>query len=199
MEVLAETGCYADMTLPSAPDVSQVPRINSLYQCGLPLSGRMPHRSGANLKIGESPILPVIFTGPLLLDWGWTSTAIPKLRLETGDITRNAPLDLKRFNLWRSAKIGVIGRPEWVFVKVHCHGFFPGDRPTVIGERMLKFWKEVLEFSETTGAFKIHFASAREAYNMTQAAIDGHSGDPGNYRDYKLVQIMKDQTRERIR
>ena len=28
MQVLAETGCYADFTLPSAPDQSQVPKIN---------------------------------------------------------------------------------------------------------------------------------------------------------------------------
>src|SRR6266699_2111632 len=40
MQILAETGCYADFTLPSAPDVSQVPRINALYECGHPLHER---------------------------------------------------------------------------------------------------------------------------------------------------------------
>src|SRR5262249_30505119 len=32
MQILEETGCYADLTLPSAPDRSQVPRINALYE-----------------------------------------------------------------------------------------------------------------------------------------------------------------------
>jgi hypothetical protein len=190
MEILAETGCYADMTLPSAPDVSQVSRINSIYQCGRPLHERKPHRSGRNLAVGESPTLPIIFTGPLLFDWSWNSGVIPRLRMETGDITRNAPLDLKRFELWRSAGIGVAGRPEWVFIKLHCHGFFPGDQSTLIGARMQEFWQQVMELSEGTNAFRLHFASAREAYNMTQAAVDGHAGDPGQYRNYRLIQIM---------
>src|SRR5437660_10214558 len=37
MAVLAETGCYADMTLPTAPGHSaQTAKINSLYECALP-------------------------------------------------------------------------------------------------------------------------------------------------------------------
>src|SRR5436189_4739816 len=64
MQILADTGCYADMTLPSAPDRSQVPRINALYQCGLPLNERVPHRRGPDLKVGDQPRLPVIFPGP---------------------------------------------------------------------------------------------------------------------------------------
>ena len=56
MEVLASTGCYADFTLPSAPDQSQVPKINSIYQCGNPLEQARPHRSGPDLKVGEKPM-----------------------------------------------------------------------------------------------------------------------------------------------
>ncbi|MGH9702802.1 MAG: hypothetical protein ACRD4K_05465, partial [Candidatus Acidiferrales bacterium] len=32
MKILAETGCFADFTLPSAPDRSQIGKINSLYE-----------------------------------------------------------------------------------------------------------------------------------------------------------------------
>jgi hypothetical protein len=190
MEVLADTGCYADMTLPSAPDVSQVSRINTIYQCGRPLWERTPHRSGRNLAVGDSVGLPILFTGPLLLDWRRNASAIPQLRVETGDITRKAPLDLKRFNLWRSARIGVTGRPDWVFIKLFCHGFFEGDQPTLVGERMREFWERVFELSQDTGAFHVHFATAREAFNIALAAVDGYAGDPGEYRDYKLTPIM---------
>lgn len=38
LEILRDTGCYADMTLPSAPERSQVPMINQIYECGLPLN-----------------------------------------------------------------------------------------------------------------------------------------------------------------
>ena len=50
---------------------------------------------------------------------------------------------------------------------------------------------DVLEMAEKTGDFLVYFATAREAFNMVVAAIDGHSGSPGQYRDYKLQQIMK--------
>lgn len=46
MQILQDTGCYADMTLPSAPDESQVPVINRIYECGNPLDQAVPHRSG---------------------------------------------------------------------------------------------------------------------------------------------------------
>ncbi|MEP6741365.1 MAG: hypothetical protein ABJB61_02620 [bacterium] len=51
---------------------------------------------------------------------------------------------------------------------------------------------EALELGARTGDFKIHFASAREAFNMVMAALDGHGGEPGLYRDYRLRQIMKE-------
>src|SRR4029450_7195951 len=38
MQILADTGCYADFTLPSAPGRTQVPRINAVSQCGYPLT-----------------------------------------------------------------------------------------------------------------------------------------------------------------
>ena len=190
MEILAQTGCYADMTLPSAPDISQVPRINSIYQCGRPLYERKPHRSGRSLAVGDSIKLPIIFTGPLLLDWRRSTSFVPRPRVETGDITRKAPLDVERFNLWRSARIGVRGRPDWIFIKLFCHGFFEGDQPTLVGERMREFWERVFEVSQANGAFRIHFATAREAFNMAYAAVDGYAGDPGKYRDYKLTPIM---------
>ena len=51
---------------------------------------------------------------------------------------------------------------------------------------------EVLELAEQSGRFRIHFATAREAFNMVMAAVDGHAGDPGSYRDYHLHQIMSE-------
>ena len=40
MQILADTGCYADFTLPAIPYQAQVPRINAVYQCGYPLHER---------------------------------------------------------------------------------------------------------------------------------------------------------------
>jgi hypothetical protein len=189
MRILAETGCYADLTLPSAPDVSQVPRINAIYECAHPLDQRSPHRSGPNVRVGKQPALPIIFTGPLLFDWRQRGLSFP--RLENGALTAKVPLTLSTFQLWCDAHIGVRGRADWVFVKLYCHGFFEADQPVVIGSDMTRFLQEVLEFADRTGQFKLHFATAREAFNMVSAAIDGHEGDPDAYRDYRLKTIMQ--------
>lgn len=56
---------------------------------------------------------------------------------------------------------------------------------------MRRFMGEVLELSGQSD-FKIHFASAREAFNIVIAAVEGLAGEPGDYRDYKLWQIMQE-------
>lgn len=194
MQILADTGCYADFTLPSAPDQSQVPRINSIYQCGHRLTEARPHRSGPQLKVGDSPTLPIIFTGPLVFDWARRLRGLPVPRVDDGALAQNYPLNLARLGRWRNAHISVAGRGDWVFIKLYSHGFFDWDQDAMIGEQMKRFLSDAIEFGERTGQFKIYFASAREAFNMVMAALDGHSGSPGKYRDYRLRQIMKEST-----
>lgn len=190
MQILADTGCYADFTLPSAPDQSQVPRINAIYQCGSPFDQRIPHWSGPNLQRGHAPKLPLIFTGPLVFNWRRRLYGLPVPRLDDGALAENYTLDIDRLNRWADANIGIRGRAEWVFVKLYCHGFFPKDQDTVIGKVARRFWLESLEYAERTGKFKIHFATAREAFNIAMAAVDGCEGQPGDYRDYRLKPIM---------
>ena len=192
MQILADTGCYADFTLPSVPFQSQVPRINAIYQCGHELNEARPHRSGPNVKLGVKPRLPIIFTGPLVFDWARRVRGLPLPRVDDGALAQNYPLSLHRFDRWRSSRIGVLGRPDWHFIKLFSHGFFEWDQDSMIGEQLKRFMGEVLELAEQTGKFKVHFASAREAFNMVMAAVDGREGNPNAYRDYQLVQIMKE-------
>jgi len=191
MKILEETGCYADFTLPSVPYQSQVPRINAIYECGYPFSEARPHRAGPSVRVGEPPKLPIIFTGPLVFDWTRRKHGLPIPRIEDGALAQNYPLTLHRFENWRDARISVLGAQDWVFIKLYSHGFFDWDQDAMIGEQMKRFMAEVLELAERTGKNKIHFASAREAFNMVMAAVDGCKGDPNTYRDYRLRQIKK--------
>ena len=191
MHILAETGCYVDMTLASAPDRSQVPMINKIYECGYPLDEPVPHRSGNEIAVnGKAPEFPIIFTGPLVFNWQRRIRGIPVPRLEDGALVYNQPMDLHRFYRWENADITVKGRPEWLFIKLYCHSFFEHDQSACIGDDAVRFFSEILEYGETKGNFKTHFASAREATNMVLAAVDGLNGNPAKYRDYKLKSIM---------
>ena len=192
MEILRETGCYVDMTLPSAPHETQMPVLNQIYECGLPLSEKIPHRTGKRVRVfGGEPQLPLIFTGPLVFNWTRRVKGfLPVPRIEDGGLTYNQTLDLARLKRWVSANVTVENRPEWIFVKLYCHGFVDADQSACIGTGAQKFFNEVIENGERTGEYKVYFASAREAFNMAAAAIDGKQGSPGEFRDYRLKSIM---------
>ena len=191
MQILAETGCYADMTLPAIPYASQAPRINAIYQCGRPLHEKGPHWTGKDLAVGDSPTLPILMTGPLVFDWRRRRCGIPFPRIDDGALAANYPLDLGRLKNWQNAAISVRGRADWVFIKLFCHGFFDHDQDAVIGETIRRSLSEIMEHSERTNEFKLHFATAREAFNITLAALDGNEGNPHLYRNYRLRTVME--------
>lgn len=195
MAILAETGCYADLTLPSAPSQSQVPVINKIYEYGFPPVEKVPHRTGKPLETGRRQLrFPIIFEGPLVFNWTRRVRGIPVPRIEDGALVANQPMDLARFDRWKNANITVRGRTDWIFVKLYCHGFFDYDQSACIGEDARRFFSEIIENGESTGAYKVWFASAREAVNMIFAAVDGLPGEPGDHRDYRLRSILKNSS-----
>jgi hypothetical protein len=190
MQILADTGCYADLTLPAAPfHPAQIAKINSLYECALPLSQRAPHRRGRDLERGRSPeVFPLIVQGPLLPHFFPSRSR--KVSIENGAITRRNPLSLSRLRLWKQAAISVRGRPDWLFIKLHCHGMDPTQHDSVAGAPMREFLRELVEGAEQRGEI-LHFVSAREMVNIMLAACDGREGNPGEHRDHRLKRTRK--------
>jgi hypothetical protein len=116
---------------------------------------------------------------------------LPAPRIDDGALTSSYLLTPERLLRWRGASICVRGRPEWIFIKLYCHGFFTNDQAATIGEPAQWFLQETLEWADRDGRFKIHFATAREAFNIALAAVDGHTGEPGLYRNYRLRPIRR--------
>jgi len=189
MEILAETGCYGDFTLPSAPSRTQVNKINAIYECARPLDQCAPHRRGNDLTRGRSVrVFPIIVQGPLLVNFS-TEKGRWLPRLENSELSTANPPTMARLNLWRQANITVQGRPDWIFIKLHCHGMDPRDEAAMLGEPMRKFLEELLEGARGGTTYRVHFLTAREMTNIALAACDGREGDPGEYRNYRLVPI----------
>lgn len=186
MQILADTGCYADMTLPSAPDVTQTAKINALYECRVALNKRAPHRKGRDLSAGRAPSqFPIIVQGPLGANFSsLTVHGFP--HIENGELTAINPPTMQRLRLWRQAAIRVVDRPNWLFVKLHCHGMFPQDTPALLGQPMARFLSDLIEERRGGGRFQTHFVTAREMVNIILAACDGRDGNPGLYRDYRF-------------
>ncbi len=115
---------------------------------------------------------------------------MPIPRLDDGALVHNQPMDIARLKRWASANVTVKGRPEWIFVKLYCHGFFQHDQSACIGDDAQRFFSEIIENGEKTGEYQLHFATAREAFNIVSAAIDGKDGVPNDFRNYRLKAIM---------
>jgi hypothetical protein len=189
MQILADTGCYADFTMPGAVlHPAQTAKINSLYECALPLDQPAPHRRGIDLAAGRQPRkFPLIVQGPLITDLRRTLRS-GRPALDNGAFTGTNPPTLHRLSLWKRAQVRVQGRPDWLFIKLFCHGMDPTQQDAVIGDSFRAFLAALVggaaDRNET-----LHFVAAREMTNILLAACDGREGDPGDYRDYRFKRL----------
>lgn len=183
--VLAETGCYADFTYPSAPSDTQPVTINRIYYDVH--QGRKSHDTGQEVAAGQAVNGKLmLIQGPLCLNWkNRKGGLIP--RIENSDVTGNNPPGKDRVDLWVSRNICVKGREEWIFVKVHTHGAVERNSGALLGRPMDGMLTYLEEKYNDGREHILHYVTAREMYNIAKAAEAGLSGDPNEYRDYLIV------------
>lgn len=187
LSVLKKTGCYADLTLPSAPSDTQTSKINSIYYAtGRPGKSKS-HNVGIDVEVGkEADGDLMIIQGPLALNWKKRKFGIFP-RIENSDITVANPPTKDRVDLWIKQNIVVKGKSNWVFVKVHTHGLKDENLKKVFFENLDAMYS-YLESDYNDGLkFRLHYTSSREMYNIIKAAEDGKDGNPSDYRDYILL------------
>jgi hypothetical protein len=73
-----------------------------------------------------------------------------------------------------------------VFVKVHTHGAPETQAAAVLGDGSRMLHRELAARYNDGVRWKLHYVTAREMYNIAIAAMQGHAGDPNDYRDYVL-------------
>jgi len=186
MQILAETGCYADLTLPTAPGhAAQTRMMNAIYECGFPLDQVAPHREGRRLAVGrEARAFPLMVQGPLMMDFEKSRTA-RRIKLDNAAVTPASPMSLRRLTLWKRAGITVEGRPDWLFIKLHCHSMDPTQKDAVLGDSFREFLSDLADGAAGRQE-TLHFVTAREMTNIILAACEGREGNPGDYRDYRF-------------
>jgi len=187
LDVLQETGCYADFTLPSAPSQAQTRRINSIYYAqGRP--GRCKSHDWG-VELGKGPVAErslMIIQGPLLFDWRRRKLGlIPKL--ENGCLQGSHPPSIERLPLWLRARVQVRQRPSWFFVKLHAHGAPEASHEVLLGEPMARFHQELARKAAQDHHFHYHYVTAREMYNLARAAEASWQGSVADALDYELL------------
>ena len=184
LRILREEGCYADFTLPSAPSDTQTKKINSIYYAKSNPGFKKGHNNGIDVVVGgkESGDLMII-QGPLTLNWIRRKYNISP-RIENGEISEKNPGGVDRIKLWENQHIHIKGRPEWIFIKVHCHGGVRKDIDALLGEKAHEMFSLLESIFRNEDEYRLHYVTARECYNIIKAAEANEEGDPSEFRNY---------------
>ncbi|MBN1503770.1 MAG: hypothetical protein JW952_01775 [Candidatus Eisenbacteria bacterium] len=177
LDALRKAGCYADFTFPSLGSPGQPSKVNSIYYAtddDAPKSYDTGQDARVGVRVADRLLM---FQGPM--------TLTPSRRLfEYGAVENDERPAPGREESWVSAGVCVKGRPEWKFVKVYTHG--AQSMKTCLGPETDAMFGR-LEEHYGRDRYRLHYVTAREAYNLVRAAEDGLRGDPDIYRDYEVT------------
>ena len=166
IDVLLDTGCYADFTMPSAPDITQTSTINSIYYAvddpELPKS----HDTGVSARCGKSQTQGLLCVqGPLTFNCRSRKFGVIP-RIENSCLAFDAPASLHRTRLWIDQRIHVTGRPDVVFVKLHTHGTQENNMDYFFRQGGLDdLYRNLEEYTRRIEG-KLYYVSTRQMFNV---------------------------------
>lgn len=179
LSILADTGCYMDMTFPSAPSATQPKKINSIYFARGEPGQRQSHNRGTDMVVGEwgDPDELLLVQGPLMLNWKQRKFGLIP-RIEAGEISADAPPSATRIQLWEASRIRISGADEHLFIKVHTHGAVEPTMDMLFDNGGFdQLWNGLAERFRDRAGYRLHYVTARQLYErLRQLALT----DSGN-------------------
>ena len=107
-------------------------------------------------------------------------------RIDNAEILNSSPGTPDRIDLWIKQGIHVAGAPDWIFVKVSCHGAQNENFNSLLGEQADAMYEYLEERYRNNEKFRLHYVTAREVFNIVKAAEDGMRGNPFEFKDYNI-------------
>jgi len=187
LDILRETGCYADFTLPSFPSPTQTRKINSIYYATDDPNSAKSHDSGIDVGSAQPPENSLmLIQGPLLMNWKSRKWGLIP-RIENACIQGNQPPTMNRLKLWLNARVQIPTKPDWFFVKLHTHGAPESNQTVLLGEPMTQFHQALANRAKQDPNFNYHYVTAREMYNLAKAAEANWNKSVNQARDFDLI------------
>ena len=180
--LLQELGCWADFTMPSG-NKCQTQKINSIYYGLSDQHIPKAHDNGVDARVGETSQAGLLMIqGPLGINW----RAPDHPRPENASLTSNNWGRPDRIPVWLKSNVHVKGRPDWLFVKLHTHGAIERDFDALFGDKALAMHRTLNDQYNDGKRFRLHYVTARQAYNIAKAAEHGKDGDPSEWVDFSV-------------
>jgi len=190
IKILSETGCYADFTFPSLHE-SQPTKINSIYYVKDDVSKPKSYNRGQDVRVRCKP------SGDLMMIQGPLGMRLKRKygfpffpAIEAAELQGESRPTLDRMNAWLKADVHVLGREEWVFVKLHTHGAVRQNLEHNLGALADVFFTDLENKFNNSLDGQLHYVTAREMYNIIKAAEAGETGNPSEYRDYLIPRYV---------
>ena len=182
LSLLRQLGCYADYTFPSGFD-NEPTWLNTIFAT----RDSADSRSYANTMLTRR----LLAQGHPPADNELTIFEGPGEEGVASNIDDLSPPTLEMMDYWVSKNIHIPGRDNWIFVKLYTHSAQalcagPDGVSALVGERADRFYNAIEKKYNDGTSFTLHYVTAREAYNIARAAVDGRKGDPGRYRNYVI-------------
>jgi len=186
LTVLRQTGCYADFSLPTVPCISQSRKVNTIFYATDDPQKPKSFDTGVDVEVGGRQAGDLLLVpGPLSFNWHSRKFGVFP-RIENGEIQGSNPPSPERVRVWVDQHIHVKGRPEWVVVKVSCHGAEERSWDALFGDPAETMYSYLEAQYRDREGFQLHYVTARELYNIIKAAEAGKMGDPSQYKDYLI-------------
>lgn len=175
LDILKETGCYADFTFPNLYTPAQPSQVNSIFYArttGLP----KPHDRGTSAEVGKSAKGLLLVQGPM---WAGFTKAV----FDDANLSVSQHPHPSRIDHWIASHVHVRGKPNWIFIVVHTHSATEYAQDMLFQGNMQRTWA-ALETRFKSNGNRLHYVTAREVYNIIKAAEAGKDGNPDHYRDF---------------
>ncbi len=179
LNVLKRTGCYIDLTMPSAPSNTQTKIINSIY-LAKGISGQIKsHDKGIRVRpgmaIGDDELL--LLQGPLTLNWTNRKWGLIP-RVESAEISYNARPSETRLQLWEKSNVCIEERENHIFIKLHTHGAEDDNIKMLFAEGEYDSLLTMLEKKfRDNKKYQLHYVSAWEMYMKIRELINSNPFD----------------------
>jgi hypothetical protein len=189
LDLLRGEGCFADFTFPAFGTLAQPKIVNTIYYALDDPEKPKSYDTGIPLEVGKpkpNDRYLLMFQGPMFIGMKLSNIFSGKrpFFIDHGGIQDLNPPTPFRVDEWIKHGVYLKGRPEWKFIKLHTHGAMHSN--AVLGEDMDRTLAHLEKNYNDGKKYRLHYVTAREAYNIVKAAEAGLTGNPNEYRDYLI-------------